>query len=117
MLHLALHVVDHVPSGLHVVKARILLLLCVDNLTEVLAAHSGPVHLHPDSDHGTVYPPQVSDGTYRVLPHLELGTFLVLRVIAVAVSIIDVQALALEVLLLVDDPASVQDKEAGWFVL
>ena len=51
------------------------------------------------------------------LPHLELRPLLVLWIIAVAVTIIEIQTLALEVRFLIDNPASVHHKEAAGLVL
>ena len=51
------------------------------------------------------------------LPHLELRPLLVLWIIAVAVSIIEIQTLALEVGFLIDDPAGVHHEEAAGLVL
>ena len=117
MFHSALHLADQVPGGFDEVKTVVLLLLAVDDLGEVAGGHPGPVHVHRHRDHGTVQATEISDGANGILPHLELGTFLVLWVVAVAVPIIEVEALSLVVLFLVDDPAAMEDEEAGWFLL
>ena len=51
------------------------------------------------------------------LPHLKLWPLLVLWIIAVAVSIIEIQTLALEVGFLIDNPAGVHHEEAAGLVL
>ena len=104
MFHPPHHLVNQGPGGFAVVKTRVLLLLAVNDLGEVAAGDPGPVHLHHHRDDATLQTPEISDGPDRILPHLQLGTFLVVRVIAVAVAVIEVETLPLVVLFLVDDP-------------